>query len=281
MNNIFNILTIDVEDWFHILGVDTISNDINIWNKYESRVVDNTTRILEILSKDDIKATFFVLGWIAERFPQLIIQIKERGHEIATHGYAHKLVYEQSPKEFYEDLKKSIDIIEGVTKTKVIGNRSAGFSITEKTPWAFDMIARAGLKYDSTVFPCSREHGGFDGAEKNRHTLKTVSGDIEEFPISVTNICGRNVAFSGGGYLRLLPYWLIKSSIEKLNKKDVPVVVYLHPRDLDPNQPRMRMLLKRKFKSYVNLSTTEAKLRSLIDDFHFVSIKEAIERQNR
>ncbi len=281
MNKILNILTIDVEDWFHICDLDNGNNDINVWHGYESRVLINTGRILKILKSKDVKATFFILGWIAEQYPQLVKQIKEEGHEIATHGYAHKLVYEQSPEEFFEDLKKSIDIIEDITKTKIIGNRSAGFSITEKTPWAFDIIAKAGLKYDSTVFPISREHGGFNGAERNNHEIKTAFGSIEEFPISVTSLLGREIAFSGGGYLRLFPYWFIKRSIEKLNKEGVSAVVYLHPRDLDPDQPRMKMPLKRRFKSYVNLSTAEAKLKSLVSDFNFVPIKEMIKRQSQ
>lgn len=281
MNRILNILTIDVEDWFHICGLDNGVNDINIWHEYENRVLTNTDRILKILKSKDVKATFFILGWIAEQYPQLVRQIKEEGHEIATHGYVHRLVYEQSPEEFFEDLKKSIDIIEGITKTKVIGNRSAGFSITKKTPWAFDIIAKAGLRYDSTVFPVSREHGGFNGAKRDSHTIKTAFGSIKEFPISVTSVLGREIAFSGGGYLRLFPYWFIKRSIEKLNKEGVSAVVYLHPRDLDPDQPRMKMPLKRRFKSYINLSTAEVKLKSLINDFNFVPIKEMIKRQSQ
>jgi len=279
MNQVLNILTIDVEDWFHICALKNGNDDVRAWHQHESRVTNNTDRILRILKSGDTKATFFFLGWIAERYPELVLRVKREGHEIATHGYAHKLVYEQSPDEFYADLRRSIDIIEGITNTKVIGNRSPGFSITEKTTWAFDMIAKAGLKYDSTVFPASREHGGFYGAAKNDHVIKTRLGDIKEFPISVVKILGREAAFSGGGYLRLFPYWFIKKSIEKLNGKGEKAMVYIHPRDLDPEQPRMKMPLKRRFKSYVNISSAEPKVRFLLRDFNFVSIQEAIKRE--
>ena len=276
MNKILNILTIDVEDWFHICALDNGNDNMDTWHKYESRVVNNTDRILKILKNNNAKGTFFFLGWIAEQYPQLLRRVKEDGHEIATHGYSHKLVYEQNAGEFYNDLKKSIDTIEGITKTKVIGNRSAGFSITENTPWAFDMIAKAGLVYDSTIFPTSRIHGGFVGSAKDIHTIRTKHGNIKEFPISLTNVLGKDVAFSGGGYLRLFPYWFIKSAIKRLNNEGQPVVVYLHPRDLDPDQPRLDMPLNRRFKSYVNLASTENKLKSLIRDFDFVPIKDMI-----
>ena len=279
MNKIPNILTVDVEDWFHICALDNGNGNVGIWNKYESRVVSNTERILSILKSNNTNATFFFLGWVAEQYPQLVVRTKGEGHEIATHGYAHKLVYEQSPEEFLADLNKSVEIIENITKSKVIGNRSAGFSITEKTPWAFEMITKAGLQYDSTVFPASRGHGGLVGAERNIHIIKTSQGSIQEFPISIINVFGQDVAFSGGGYLRLYPYWFIKSSIARLNKKGIPAVVYLHPRDLDTTQPRMKMPFKRRFKSYVNISTTENKVKSLLCDFNFVSIKEVIKME--
>lgn len=273
-----NILTIDVEDWFHICALNN-GDDIESWKRYEGRVLINTDKILKILSNGNTRATFFFLGWIAEQYPELVRRVKEEGHEIATHGYAHKLVYEQSPEEFYNDLKRSIDIIESISKTRIIGGRFAGFSITENTPWAFDMIARAGLLYDSTVFPATRGHGGFTGAIKDINTIKTKQGDIKEFPISIIKVLGRDIAFSGGGYLRLCPYWFVKSSVEKLNNAGKPVVVYLHPRDLDPDQPRVKMPLHRRFKSYINLATTEDKLKSLLRDFDFVPIKEVIEGQ--
>jgi len=276
MTKVLNILTIDVEDWFHICALDNGNDKIENWHKYKTRVIDNTDKVLRILKGNNTKATFFFLGWIVEQYPQLVMRVKEEGHEIATHGYAHKLVYKQTPAEFFEDLKKSIEIIEGIAKIKVLGNRSAGFSITEKTPWAFDMIAKAGLQYDSTVFPASRGHGGFVGAAKNIHIIKTKLGNLTEIPIPVINVMGREIAFSGGGYLRLFPYWFIKNSIAQLNKQGTPVVVYVHPRDFDLHQPRMKMPLGRRFKSYINISTTENKFKALLCDFDFVPIKEVI-----
>ncbi|MCK4948036.1 MAG: polysaccharide deacetylase family protein [Candidatus Aureabacteria bacterium] len=272
-----NAFTIDVEDWFHVCDVDNKESKFDNWNKCENRVVDNTLLLLKILREHDTKATFFFLGWVAEKHPELVRKVSEDGHEIATHGYAHKLIYEQTPEEFSEDLKKSVNILEGIITEKVIGHRGAGFSIREDSLWALKIIAECGLKYDSTIFPAKRGHGGLESAESYPYLM-----DLErnlrmwEFPMSVAHVFGRKVPFSGGGYLRLFPYWFVKRSIGLINKRGKPAIVYIHPREIDIKQPRMKLPLSRKFKYYVNLKTAEAKIKALLADFEFASVKKVL-----
>jgi len=272
-----NALTIDIEDWYHILDVEDKKINFENWNKCEDRVEKNTLRLLEILNERNVKATFFILGWIAERHPALVVNIKKAGHEIATHGYAHRLIYKQSHQEFADDLEKSLAIIESITKEKIIGYRGAGFSITAESVWALRIVAERGLKYDSTIFPAKRGHGGLDSAKPYPH-LMYFGGNLRlwEFPISVTSVFGKSIPFSGGGYLRLFPYWFIRHAIKSINKKGFPAIIYIHPREIDVDQPRMNLPLDREFKYYVNLSTTEAKIRALLTDFNFAPVREVL-----
>ena len=274
---ILNAFTVDVEEWFHICGVDKEEIKFENWDKLESRVTGNTLKLMEILRENNVKATFFFLGWIAERYPELVLKVKKEGHEIATHGYAHKLIYKQSPEEFTKDLEKSIDVIEGIAKEKVIGYRGAGFSIKKESLWALKIIAERGLKYDTTIFPAKRGHGGLQTFRLYPHLIN-FENDLKlwEFPISVVNILGKNIPFSGGGYLRLFPYWFIKQAIQRINRKGQAVMIYIHPREIDVEQPRIKLPLYRKFKYYVNLKTTESKIRALLSDFKFTSIKEIL-----
>lgn len=272
-----NILTVDVEDWFHICGVESIG-DYKSWGKYEPRIKKNLIHLLDILDEYNAKGTFFVLGWIAEKFPELVKEIEQSGHEIATHGYAHELVYEQTPKEFAADLEKSLRVLSAITKQKILGYRAPSFSITKKSLWALDIMAEHGLQYDSSVFPATRTDGGLPGARIFPYKVDLHHGHkIWEFPVSVMNLFKFRLAFSGGGYFRLFPYSLIKRQIEKANKQGEPALVYLHPRELDTGQPRLPMPWKRKFKCYVNIHHTESKLRKLLSDFTFTSCKDILD----
>ncbi len=272
-----NAFTVDVEDWFHICGIKDEKLRFENWDKLDKRVTENTSRLLAILKEADAKATFFFLGWIAEKYPELILKVKKDGHEIASHGYIHKLIYEQRPEEFKEDLEKSISIIEGITKEKVIGYRGAGFSLVKDSLWMLKILATSGLKYDSTVFPARRGHGGLKSAPKYPYLLEFENNlKLWEFPISVTDVCGKNIPFSGGGYLRLFPYWFIRKSIKKINYDKKPAIIYIHPREIDKNQPKMKLPLVRQFKYYVGISTAEDKIKSLLSDFKFGSIREVL-----
>ena len=269
-----NALTIDIEDWFHILDLDN-GYRLEDYDKLESRVEKNTETLLKILRDYNIKGTFFVVGWVAERYHNLVRGIYKQGHEIASHGYAHALCYDMSPEEFRGDAQRSIEILEGIIGEKVLGFRVAGTSIRRENLWALDILIDSGITYDSTIYPGIRGHGGLPDAPRFPYYQSTPRGrEILEIPASCFSLLGNNVGFAGGGYLRLFPYWLIKRGINEYNRQGHPVTVYIHPREIDPNHPRIEMPLYRRFKCYVNLHTTENKLRSLGRDYRFGRIKD-------
>lgn len=266
------IFTVDVEDWFHILDVPS-TPPLSQWGSLPSRVEKNFMRLMDIFAEKDARVTCFFLGWVAEKFPHLVREAEARGHEIASHGYAHRLVYEMSREEFLADATKSRKLLEDVSGGAVLGYRSSGFSVTEKTPWFFDALMEAGYRYDSSVFPARREHGGLEGASLAPYRLNGGSRELIEFPITVTRIFGRPVCFFGGGYLRLFPYFLIRRMTRRVLAEGRPVVFYVHPREIDPEHPRLPMGWVRGFKSYVNLHTTEEKLRRLMREFEPASFR--------
>ena len=271
-----NGFSIDLEDWFHILDIDNEYTHSG-WENLDTRVEENTDRLLSILDHHKVKCTFFVLGWIADRFPKLVKKIDSLDHEIASHGYWHKLAYEQTPDEFRSDIRKSKCLLEDITGKKVYGYRVPGFSITGKNLWAFDVISEEGYIYDSSVFPASRGHGGL---KKNVSTQPyKLSSGIWELPISTIRLFRFNIAYSGGGYLRFFPYSLIKWALKKNNKKNIPAIVYLHPRDIDPNQPKLKMPVNRYLKSYINLRSTEKKINILLKDFKFTKMIDLVNQE--
>ena len=268
-----NVLTIDVEDWY-------MDIDIKHWGDYEHRVVQNTQRILNILAETGIKATFFVVGYVAERYPQLVEDIKMRGHEIATHGYSHRGVDQLSPSEFEEDLARSIDILEKITGDKVLGHRAREFTVMEKTSWAIDILKSNGLRYDSSIFPVKTYLYGVPGAPLFPYRISSSDikrdvpeADFWEFPLSAYQIpvIKKNIPIAGGFYLRFFPYWFIKHALKKINKQNQPAICYLHPWELDPGLPRLKSLSR---DHYWGLSKTEKKLRKLLSDFRFTSLRE-------
>ena len=269
-----NALTIDVEDWFHILDLDN-GYKLEDYDRLESRVEKNTDTLLRILDDFRVKGTFFTLGWVAEKFPDLVKKIHKNGHEIASHGYAHVLGYEMTPEEFKDDVLKSLQILEGLTGEKVLGVRVAGASVKRDNLWALDALLDLGIKYDSSIYPDVRGHGGLPGASRFPSSFETPTGrKIFEIPFSCLNLFGKKIGFAGGGYLRLFPYTLIKVGVNQYNQCGHPVCVYLHPREIDPTHPRMKMPIYRHFKSYINLHSTEKKLRALLSDFRFGRIKD-------
>jgi len=267
------IFTIDVEDWFHILDLPSTPK-ISEWKSLESHVEKNFNRLLGIFEKHNVQATCFFLGWIAEQYPHLVLEAQNKGHEIASHGYAHELVYTQTEQDFFEDAVKAINILENITGNKVTGYRSSGFSVTEDTPWFFDKLLEAGYRYDSSVFPAKRGHGGLQSVQKGPHTVDRKQGKLLEFPITVKDVFGKPVCFFGGGYLRIFPYPVIKRMAGKVLQDERPVIFYIHPREIDPKHPRLPMNMKRRFKSYVNLDTTEKKIHRILEDFEFTTFEQ-------
>ena len=260
------IFTIDVEDWFHILDVPG-TPAFEDWDRLPSRVEVNFRRFLDLCDAAGVKVTCFFLGWVAARFPHLVREAAARGHEVASHGFAHRLVYAQSPAEFFEDARGTRLLLEDLGGVPVLGYRGAGFSVTEKTPWFFEELVKAGYEYDSTLFPAPRGHGGLKGGRYGPYRVETPSGPLLEFPITVTEVWGRPRCFFGGGYLRLFPYALVRRLAQRVLQEGRPVIFYAHPREIDPGHPRLAMNLHRRFKSYVGLKGMEQKIRKIFRDF--------------
>lgn len=260
-----SVFTVDVEEWFHILDVPS-TPPLGEWAALPSRVERSFRSMLEVFAEKKVRTTLFFLAWVAERYPQLVKEAVAGGHEIASHGYAHELVYKQDRATFLADITKAKDIIEQAAGTAVRGYRAPGFSVTKQTPWFFDAVAEAGYRYDSSIFPGERGHGGLPGARAVPHIIPTAHGDLVEFPISLSSMFGRPLYFFGGGYLRFFPYSLIRSKAKSVLAEKRPVVFYLHPREVDPGHPRLAMSAKRRFMTYHNLRSTMPKMRRLCDD---------------
>jgi polysaccharide deacetylase family protein (PEP-CTERM system associated) len=270
--NKINILTFDIEDWFHLLDHDATKNQ-NSWGQYESRIHSNMDRIFQVLESTNQKATFFCMGWMAKTYPEVIREIITRGYEIGSHSNFHQLVYEQSPKEFKSDLECSVKTIEDIIGQKVLYYRAPGFSITEQNKWAFEILHEQGIEIDCSVFPAARSHGGFPSFNIQEPALIKYNGiTIKELPINYHSVLSKPIIYSGGGYFRLIPYFIIK----KWSKKSNYVMTYFHPRDFDAHQPMIHDLsLSRKFKSYVGLKGVTQKLDTWLKEEEFIDISTA------
>ena len=266
-------ITVDIEDWFHLLNTPAAPT-IETWAEQERRVHISIARLLELLDKYNVKATMFWLGWIAERNKSLVRKCLKADHEIASHGYGHVLAYEVGRKAFGEDIRRGKAVLEDITGREVLGFRAAGFSTKDDTKWTFDEIRAAGHTYDSSVFPASRGHGGMMRSQLGTYVINTEVGNLVELPQSMIEVFSKRISFFGGGYLRLAPKPLIKWGIEKLHKSGRPLIVYVHPREIDPDHPRLPLNLIRRFKCYVNLKSTMPKLRWLCRNYQFITMQE-------
>lgn len=258
-------ISVDLEDYFH---VEAFASSISRarWPSFASRIQRNTARVLELFERNRCRATFFVLGWVAEQAPALIRAISEAGHELACHSHLHRPLYQLSPKEFRDDLRKSRETIEDIGGMKVVGFRAPTFSITRKSLWALEVLAEEGFQYDSSIFPIRHDLYGIPDAPRWGHQLPLPSGQsIWELPPSTVRIGKMNVPFGGGGYLRLLPMSFTRWAIEKTHRLEhKPVMVYFHPWELDPDQPRLPGSWKSKFRHYSGLAKTEARLQEIL-----------------
>jgi polysaccharide deacetylase family protein (PEP-CTERM system associated) len=281
MNNkptgLTNALTIDVEDYFHVAAL-APSIDRDSWDSRESRVLRNTQKLLAIFEQCDVRATFFVLGWVAERNPQLVKEIAAHGHEVACHGFSHRPVYEQSPEEFYDETRRAKSLIENITGSAVLGYRAASYSIVRRSLWALDILVELGFAYDSSIFPIRHDRYGIADAERAPHCLPTPGGKvIVEWPLSTARIFGVKVPVSGGGYFRLLPYWLTRWGLNSINQREArPFIFYLHPWEIDPGQPRVRATRLSRFRHYTNLGKCEERLLVLLREFRFGTARDGL-----
>lgn len=282
-SDITHALSFDIEDWFHIVEVKAVENPEE-WPRLsaESSLVERyTDLILKICADHNARATFFILGWISERHPALVGRIAAAGHEIGTHSFWHRKVYELTPEVFAEDIRRSIDAITAAAAgVKIRSFRAPSFSITEGTEWAFDVLADLGIEYDASLFPGARGHGGYP-CPKGPQVVTTPAGrKMPELPMSLTRVgfgpLSRTLCYSGGGYLRFLPYGMIEKGLRSEAAAGRPTVVYLHPRDFAPDCPRVPMPPHRKFKCYVGMKTTEGKLRRLLTEHRWGTCAEVL-----
>jgi polysaccharide deacetylase family protein (PEP-CTERM system associated) len=272
-----NAFTIDVEDYYHVSALSSaISRDT--WSARESRVAASTDRILALLDERQIKGTFFVLGWVADHVPQLIKRIAAQGHEVACHGYSHELIYRQTPGVFAEETRRSKRLLEDLTGLPVIGYRAASFSITPRSRWALDTLIEEGFAYDSSIFPVRHDRYGMPGASRAPGFVHAPSGGrIAEFPMSTAEIGPLRIPVSGGGYFRLLPYWFTRKGLRDINEREgMPFTFYLHPWEIDVDQPRVKVGLLSRLRHYTNLSRCEERLVRLLGEFRFSTMRNVL-----
>ena len=274
-----NAMTIDVEDYFQVSAFDDhVSRDQ--WASFESRVSRNTERLVEIFAEHNTLGTFFVLGWVAERYPELVRRIASAGHEIASHGYAHHLVYTQTASEFRDDLRRAKRVIEDACGVEVCGYRAPSYSITRRSLWALDVLLDEGYAYDSSIYPIYHDRYGIPDAPRHPFQVAVDRGGLWELPGSTTQLGGRNLPIGGGGYFRLLPYAWTRYGIRTVNTHEKrPVVFYLHPWEIDPDQPRLRASTVSRLRHYRNLHKTEPRLRRLLREFQFATVRSLLERE--
>lgn len=266
------VLTFDIEEWFHLLDNDSTRSEEQ-WVSYEKRIESNVGRIMDVLDSTNTRATFFIIGWIAQKYPQLVKRIAER-FEVGSHTMSHQLVWQQSREAFREDVFSSVKLLEDLTGKKVTSFRAPGFSIRESEGWAFEILHKAGITTDCSVFPAKHAHGGMPSYPEQKPSIISYQGvEMKEFPITYKSLAGKHLIFSGGGYFRLAPYWLIKKWTQE---QEDYLMSYIHPRDLDPGQPMITELSPlRRFKSYCGTKSAERKLRRWLTDFDFVDIATA------
>jgi polysaccharide deacetylase family protein (PEP-CTERM system associated) len=269
-----NVVSVDVEDYFHAEAFSDVVNRAH-WDSYASRVVPNTRCLLELLAAVDVRATFFVLGWVAERFPDLVREIAAGGHELGCHSYWHRLIYQLDAAEFRADTRRAKDIIEQLTGQRVVGYRAPTYSVVHRSAWAFEILSELGFTYDSSIFPIHHDLYGMPDAPRCPFRFQTPAGPMTEFPITTFRLAGYNMPVGGGGYLRLLPKLYTRIGLKRAQSEGVPIVIYIHPWEVDPDQPRLPGRLKSRFRHYTNLSRMLNRFRSLLEAGDYTSFRES------
>jgi polysaccharide deacetylase family protein (PEP-CTERM system associated) len=260
--------TVDVEEYFQVSAFEAFVSREQ-WPDMESRVCKSMERLLEILAEHDVKGTFFVLGWVAERYPHLVRTLVESGHEIASHGWDHRRVTEQTPEEFRESVRRSRGLLEDLAGQPVVGFRAPSFSIVPGREWALDILVEEGYRYDSSLFPIRRRGYGFPSAERDPHWIARPAGRLLEIPPMTVARCGINIPAAGGAYFRFLPYALVRAALTQAQRRGVSGTFYIHPWELDAEQPRLPVPLATRLRHYTGLKGTVARLRRLLAEFRF------------
>ena len=273
---IVNAMTVDVEDYFQVSAFDNVVSRAR-WDTFESRVSDNTDRLLELFNRANVRSTFFVLGWVAERFPALVRRIADLGHEVASHGYNHQLVYTLTPRQFRDDVRASKAVIEDAAGVRVVGYRAPSYSVIESSLWALDVLIEEGFVYDSSIFPIHHDRYGIPDSPRHPYVLWRDGGSILEVPGSTVRLGRVNLPIGGGGYFRHFPYAWTKWGIDRVNRIErQPVTFYTHPWELDPDQPRLQVRTATRVRHYRGLGRTADRLARLLRDFRFDSVTSAL-----
>lgn len=266
-----NGLTVDFEDWYQGLEIPHTE-----WTGFEDRITDCGRRMLEMFAAAGVKGTFFVLGAVAERHPELVREIAAAGHEVGTHGWSHTLVYRMQPETFREELQRSIQLLEALSGQRITGHRAPFFSITKASLWAFDILAAAGIRYDSSVFPVWNYRYGIADAPRWPYDVGEGDARVREFPITTLRVLGRNIPVAGGAYFRIFPYLVTRTALRTINRGGHPAVFYIHPWEIDPDHPRIDVPKRIAATHYANLGATEPRLRRLLRDFRFAPMREVL-----
>jgi polysaccharide deacetylase family protein (PEP-CTERM system associated) len=269
-----NVVSVDVEDYFHAEVFSGVVDRAR-WDSYSSRVEVNTRRLLEMLATLNVHGTFFVLGWVAERYPALVREIASGGHELACHSYWHRLIYKLDPAEFREDTRRAKSVIEQIAGQAVTGYRAPTYSVVDRSVWALAILTELGFTYDSSIYPIHHDRYGMPGAPRGPFRFQTPSGPMTEFPITTFRLAGHNMPVGGGGYLRLLPRLYTRLGLRSVQKEGLPIVVYIHPWEIDAEQPRLPVSMKSRLRHYTNLSTTFDRLKSVLQEGNYTSFKES------
>ncbi len=272
-----NAFSVDVEDYYQVAAFEEVVPRKR-WDEYEPRVERNTLRLIELFNEHDVKATFFVLGWVARNHPRVVREIQAAGHEVGSHGWDHRRVTKQTPEQFREDLRRTKAVLEEVAGVEVIGYRAPNYSIVEETLWALDIVLEEGHRYDSSIFPIRHDRYGIPGAQRFPFVVRDQGeSELIEFPISTVKIAGMILPFVGGGYLRHFPAWFIHWGMRRLNRREGrPAMVYIHPWEIDPEQPRQPVGKMNAVRHYRNLDLTEERLARLFREFRFTTVREVL-----
>jgi polysaccharide deacetylase family protein (PEP-CTERM system associated) len=281
-SKVLDAFCVDLEEWFHVCGVKTPYQDPSSWENAAPHVEEDADTLLQLFDVAGVKATFLTLGWLAEKYPRLIQRISSLGHEIGCHGYYHRLVFEQTPEQFRNEVSTSRKVLQDLSGQAVTCFRAPGFSITTDCYWAYPILTEEGFEIDLSIVPAARDHGGiksFFGREPFR--METESGDLVIFPVSILRFAGADFPFSGGGYLRLFPMRLVHYGFRQNHKRRLPVMTYVHPREINPSQPRLDLPYVKRFKYYVGLARCQDRIRHLLETYRFGTVSEAIRSYGR
>jgi polysaccharide deacetylase family protein (PEP-CTERM system associated) len=278
MTPIVNAMSVDVEDYYHVSAFDRVVPK-DEWPQLESRVERNTERLLETFDRAHVKATFFVLGCVAERFPALVRRIADLGHEVASHGFHHQLIYSLTPRQFRDDVRSAKELLEELSGRRVRGYRAPSYSITKISLWALDVLIDEGYEYDTSIFPIHHDRYGIPNAPRHVHVVERRNGRIVEVPPSTVRVAGVNVPIAGGAYFRLFPFEWTRWGIERLNAVEQrPVMFYLHPWEVDPEQPRFQVSATTRIRHYTGLKSTLPRFARLLEQFQFEPVAAMLER---